>query len=305
MEENQASTMALMAAYIRGYHAEHDAPKVFDDFLANRLLTEEERASFDRQMIETVRRFNPASAEAFPDQAAILAWVMQGMGAPPIILSRGRYTEDSLEEAIRQGVKQYVILGAGLDTFAFRYPELLEQLQVFEVDHPATQAFKRRRLAELGWDIPAQLHFIPLDFTKESLAEALMRSSYDPQALTLFSWLGVTYYLPREAGLATLRAIAGIAPAGSKVIFDYYDTDAYIPQKASPRVQVGLKVVQQLGEPMKAGFDPLTLAADLAPLCLRLHEDLSPWDIQFRYFMGRTDHYHALEHAHIACAVVE
>lgn len=303
MEENQVSRMAMFAAYIRGYHAEHDAPKVFNDFLANHLLGEEERAAFDQQMIESVRRFNPASAEAFPNQAAIVAWVMQGMGAPPIVLSRARYNEDSLEEAVRQGVKQYVILGAGLDTFVFRRPELLEQLQVYEVDHPATQAFKRRRLAELGWEIPAQLHFVPVDFTKESLAAALTRSSYDPQDLTFFSWLGVTYYLPREAVFATLHAIADIAPNGSKVIFDYYDTEAYIPEKASPRVQIGLKVVQQMGEPMKAGFDPLTLAADLAPLGLRVQEDLSPWDIQFRYFMGRTDHYHALEHAHIACVV--
>ncbi|MHB1043431.1 MAG: class I SAM-dependent methyltransferase [Eubacteriales bacterium] len=83
-----------------------------------------------------------------------------------------------------------MILGAGMDTFAFRRPELVKQLQVFEVDHPATQVFKRRRLTELGWEHPAQLHFIPVDFTQESLAPALTRSSYDPQAPSFFSWLG-------------------------------------------------------------------------------------------------------------------
>ena len=108
-------------------------------------------------------------------------------------LGRSRYTEDSLEKAVEQGVKQYVILGAGFDTFAFRCPEILEKLQVYEVDHPATQAFKRSRLAEAGWELPPQLHFVPVDFEQESLAEALTRSSYDPQAPSFFSWLGVTY----------------------------------------------------------------------------------------------------------------
>jgi len=83
------------------------------------------------------------------------------------------------------------------------------------------------------------------------------------------------------------------------------DTEAFVPQKASPRVQVLLRAVQQLDEPMKAGFDPLVLAGELAPMGLRLQEDLSPWDIQMRYFMGRTDYYHATEHNHFACTVVE
>ena len=223
----------------------------------------------------------------------------------PLFLSRARYTEDSLEAAIKQGVRQYVILGAGMDTFAFRRKELMEQLQVFEVDHPATQEFKRNRLAELGWDLPVQLHFIPVDFNKESLAEALKHSAYDPQALTFFSWLGVTMYLTRDAVFATLRTITDISPTGSSVIFDYFDNDAFIPEKAAPRVQGMMRSVQKLGEPMITGFDPSTLAADLYLVGLRLQEQLSPADIQERYFKGCTDGYYAYEHAHFACAVVE
>jgi methyltransferase (TIGR00027 family) len=92
------------------------------------------------------------------------------------LFCRARYAEETLEKAILQGVKQYVILGAGLDTFAFRRPDLLEKLEVFEVDYQATQDFKLHRLAELGWEIPAELHFIPVDFTKENLTIALKRS---------------------------------------------------------------------------------------------------------------------------------
>lgn len=305
MEENQFSRTALATAYIRAYHAVHDSPKIFDDFLAYHLITDKIRAIIEQQLARSLQLYDPERATLCPDQATALAWMMQGWAVPPITLGRARYAEDNLEKVVRHGVQQYVILGAGLDTFAFRHPEMIGQIQVFEVDHPATQVFKRRRLAELGWEHPAQLHFVPVDFMQESLATALTRSSYDQMAPSFFSWLGVTMYLSREAVFATLRDIADIAPAGSTVIFDYMDTDAFVPERAAKRVQVMLEGVRRLGEPMKAGFDPSTLAVDLARLGLRLHEDLSPPDIDGRYFQGRTDGYHACEHVHFAWAVVE
>jgi O-methyltransferase involved in polyketide biosynthesis len=131
-----------------------------------------------------------------------------------------------------------------------------------------------------------------------------MRSSYDPLAPGFFSWLGVTYYLSREAVFTTLCAIAGIAPPGSTVIFDYLDTDAFVLQKAAKNVRVMMETVQRLGEPMMTGFDPDTLAADLAAIGLDLHENLSPGDIEERYYQGRIDGYHACEHVHLAKAVV-
>jgi methyltransferase (TIGR00027 family) len=305
MEEHRTSITALITAYTRGYHAANDSPKIFDDFLAHHLLSREELGSVENWLMSSLRRFNPASAASFPDRRSAFAWIMQAGAAPSIVLARARYAEECLEERIRQGVAQYVILGAGMDSFAFRRRDLLEKLRVFEVDHPATQCCKRRRLAELGWELPEGLQFIPVDFTRQSLASALMRSSYVAQAPTFFSWLGVTYYLPRAAVFATLRDVAQAAPAGSRLVFDYLDADAFIPRKAAPRVLRMLRSVQEIGEPMLAGLDPLTLGAELAPLGLRLDEELSPWDIQQRYFMGRTDHYRACEHAHFALAAVE
>ncbi|PKM82767.1 MAG: SAM-dependent methyltransferase [Firmicutes bacterium HGW-Firmicutes-14] len=299
MEKGQISRMALYNAFVRGYHAAHDTPRIFDDFLAYQLLTKEERISIEESWLKNL------DVEAFPDRERALAWLMQVIAGSPMTLSRARYVEDSLELAVRQGVRQYVILGAGMDTFAFRRPEMLEQLRVFEIDHPAMQAFKYKRIMELGWKIPGQLHFIPVDFTQDNLGEVLMGPSYDPRALTFFNWLGVTYYLPRNVVFSMLRNITGIAPAGSTVIFDYLDTDAFIPEKAAPRIRALVSSTRQVGEPMITGFDPLTLDAELEPLGLRLYEDLSPWDIQIRYFMGRTDHYHAAEHTHFANAVVE
>jgi methyltransferase (TIGR00027 family) len=193
-----------------------------------------------------------------------------------------------------------------MDTFAFRRPEMMENLEVFEVDHPATQEFKLRHLAELGWTHPAKLHFIPIDFTKENLATALTRSSsYDPNVKSFFSWLGVTMYLTREEVSATFRSITNIAHGGSEVVFDYLDTDAFIPEKSSPQMKQKREIFQKIGEPMITGFNPITLDEYLEKLGLRLHENLSPADIEKRYFQGRMDDYHAQEHGHIAWAVVE
>ncbi|WP_309505573.1 class I SAM-dependent methyltransferase [Thermaerobacillus caldiproteolyticus] len=224
---------------------------------------------------------------------------MQAMGLPHV-LSRSRYTEDNLDLAVKQGVEQYVILGAGMDTFAFRRPDLLRQVQVFEVDHPATQTFKRNRLAELGWEIPSHLHFVPVDFTKESLADALKGTLYDVQTKSFFSWLGVTMYLTRDEVFATLRSIAEIAPEGSAVIFDYF-----VPEEDTPHMKEMREDLRKIGEPMKTTFDPSTLAFELESLGLRLHENLSPSDIQERYFQSRTDGYYASKHVRFAWAVVE
>lgn len=304
MEKSKASEMALGNVYLRDYHVTHDALKVFDDFLAGRFLTEEERLSHDKKFVTAAQIIDPTRAATFPYQATTLAWMMQDWSALPLILSRARYTEDCLGEAVRRGVRQYVILGAGMDTFAFRCEELVKQLQVLELDHPATQAFKRRRLTELGWDMPVNLHLLPIDFTQDNLATVLQDSSFDPQTLSFFSWLGVTYYLTREEIVATLQDIANTAPAGSVVILDYLDTDAFVPEKVAPRVLAIQQGARQVGEPIKAGFDPASLTGDLAGLGLRLIENLSPAGIEERYFAGRPDNYHALEHFHYAYAVV-
>ena len=117
--------------------------------------------------------------------------------------------------------------------------------------------------------------------------------------------MGVTYYLTRDAVSATLRSIAGLSPADTAVVFDYLDTDAFVPERAAKRIQVMLEAFRQQSMPLITGFDPSTLSAGLAQLGLRLHEDLSPADIQERYFQGRTDGYYACEHVHFAWAVVE
>jgi methyltransferase (TIGR00027 family) len=307
MKENQASFTAMSVAYMRAYHSIYDAPKIFDDFLAYDLIPEEKRELIEKHLIEQYvtwdQQLNDTeNATSLHDRITTSESLMQAINN---VISRARYTEDTLEEAFRQGVKQYVILGAGMDTFAFRRPEMLEELEVFEFDHPATQEFKLHRLVELGWKHPAKLHFIPIDFTKESLVTALMRSSsYDPKIKTFFSWFGVTSYLPQKDVLATLRFIADVAPVGSSLVFDYIDTDAFIPEKLSPQMRELLEYLSKIGEPLGSkGFNPSSLAEELASLGFQLYEDLSPKYIEKRYLQGRA--YGHYEHGHFACAVVD
>ncbi len=304
MEAGRSSISALVTAFSRAYHSTHDSPKIFNDPLADRMFGEDERCFLEKSLAGLIRLVNPELAASGPDQATALACVMQSQNGP-ITLSRSRYAEDCLEQAVRRGIRQYVILGAGLDTFAFRRSDLLKRIEVFEVDHPDTQKSKCQRLARLGSAFPSQLHFVPVDLTTDILDRALWRSSYDPRRPGFFSWLGGTYYLSRQDVFTTLRAIGRVAAAGSALVFDYMDLDAFDARKASKRMQVMHAIASQAGEPMQAGFLPRELPRELQMLGLILQEDLSPADIEQRYFRGRKDGYHAFEHVHFAGATAE
>jgi methyltransferase (TIGR00027 family) len=309
MADNQAGVTALVTAYARAYHATHESPpaegtpKIFDDFLADQMYTPAEHAEFDRNLAGMVGMVDPELAATNPDPETALAAVMQLLHCP-VTLSRSRFTEDCLDAALQQGVSQYVILGAGLDTFAFRRPDLASRLQIFEVDHPVTQALKRERAALAGWVLPPHLHLVPANFAQESLSEALARSTYNLGQPTFFSWLGVTFYLPREVVFGTLGSLATLAPCGSQIVFDYMDLDSFVPEKTARRTALMHQIAQMVGEPMKAGFDPQVLAAELNQVGFDLVENLTPAEIDQRYFQGRPDRYRAFEHVHFARAAV-
>jgi methyltransferase (TIGR00027 family) len=308
--EIKPTTTCFLAAYLRGYHAACDSPKIFDDYLSHQILGKDICTFYEQNFSSpNILRFLEYAgfkgATQNNDKASALAMAIPLLTPLSLMVSVRRYTEDKLEQAVRQGVRQYVILGAGMDTFAFRRPSMLEKLQVFEVDLPHMQEYKRRRLTELCWSLPEQLHFVTCDFTQETLSTALARSSYDPQAPSFFSWLGVTYYLPRDAVIDTLSNIAKIALPGSTIVLDYVHKDVFLPEKTSQILQIGLKFRQQHGEPWLTGFDPSEFAADLASIGLRIQEHLTPHDVEERFFQGRTDSYHAYEHAHFVSAIVE
>jgi methyltransferase (TIGR00027 family) len=143
-----------------------------------------------------------------------------GLPSSAIWVLRGRFAEDRLEWARQRGVEQYVILGAGLDTFALRYVNDLGKLVVFEVDDPPMQAWKRRRIAELGLSVPESLRFIPCDFETMSIGDALEHDLFLPRSPAFVSWLGVTQYLTKDAIAQTLQWASTLA-FGSEIVFTF------------------------------------------------------------------------------------
>jgi methyltransferase (TIGR00027 family) len=247
----------------RAAHQLLDKPLVFEDPLAVRIIG----ARAEANLPEQPKNFVAARFRAF-------------------MAARSRFAEDELRDAVARGVRQYVILGAGLDTFAYRNP--YRELRVFEVDHPSTQAWKRKRLAQVGIPVPSSMTFAPVDFTRETFDDGLRNAGFDESAPAFFSWLGVTMYLEPEIVLGTLRAIREMQSSNA-VVFDY----------AVPRETLGLvgrfaldavsRRVKKAGEPFKGFFAPSELVSKLRELGYTHIEDLGSAEIDERYFRGRTD----------------
>jgi methyltransferase (TIGR00027 family) len=192
-----------------------------------------------------------------------------------------------------------VVLGAGLDTYAYR-GALRDRLRIFEVDHPATQAWKRQRLADAAIALPAWLTFAPIDFERETLTEGLAAAGFDPAQQTFFTWLGVVPYLSEEAVWSTLGFIASL-PHGAHVVFDYADPpDSLSPQMRASHDRRAARVAE-LGESLKSSFDPDQLRARLTGLGFSEVEDLGPPQIASRYFPTRVPSVPEMG-GHIVCA---
>lgn len=269
MTESRFSVTAQRAALKRAVHQLLDNPKILDDPLALKIVGKEYAAAL---------RTNPAQFETSPLSSYIRAF----------IVARSRYAEDELAIGVKQGVRQYVILGAGFDTFAYRNPFPKGILCIFEVDHPATQAVKQARLKEASIEIPSDLIFVPVDFEKQALAEALSWAGYDPKKCTFFSWLGVTEYLTADAVMRTLRFIAS-APQGSIVVFDYLLSPSLLTPSQRLYFDALARRMASISEPWQTFFEPESLKKDLQAMGFKHIEDVGPEQINSRYFGNRKD----------------
>jgi methyltransferase (TIGR00027 family) len=263
MREGEGSRTADRVAERRAAHQLLDRPLVFEDPLAVQVL-------------------QPGAAERLRDgDRSPLAPYLRAFMA-----MRSRFAEDALADAVMRGIDQYVILGAGFDTFAYRNPH--PALRVFEVDHPDTQRVKTSRLAHAGIEVPPSLTFVPIDFAVASIAAELPRAGFDPAAPAFFSWLGVVPYLERDAIDATLSFIAAGA-RGSAVVFDYAIPPASLGWRARWVVDRMAERVAQAGEPWKTFFDPSELSADLRRIGFTSIADYGSEELNARYFAGRND----------------
>ena len=201
------------------------------------------------------------------------------------IAVRSRFAEDSLAAAVERGVRQLVVLGAGLDTYAYR-GALRDRLRIFEVDHPATQAWKRQRLAEAGIALPLKLTFVPVDFERQTLGEGLFAAGFDPAERSFFTWLGVVPYLTEAAIHATLSFIGGL-PGGAQVVFDYSNPPDSLSGEMRGFHDALAAHVAEIGEAFVSYFESDALAARLTALGFTAIEDLGPPQIAARYFPQR------------------
>jgi methyltransferase (TIGR00027 family) len=256
MDNLIASRTALSTSLMRALHTRADPHPLINDPWGDRLVPEAVR----RQIDDAALRRSPAYEN---------------------VVTRTRYAEDSLRAAVNEGVRQYVLIGAGFDSFVLRRPSFAEKLDIFEIDHPATQGLKIERIQELGISLPDSVHFIAADLSAESVAAALARSSFRSDRPAFFAWLGVTMYLSRTANLATLRSIARCAHAGSELVLTYVDEKLLNADSAAFRALQ--ERVTAMGEPFLSGFDPKTFAATLRECGLQLIEDLASDDVAKRY----------------------
>ena len=261
MQPGEPSYTAMRAAAHRAAHQVIERGRVFADPLALAVLGAAPEKVFGAEIDRPATR-----------------------GMRLMIAARSRFAEESLAAAVVRGVRQYVLLGAGLDTFAHRNPFADAGLRVFEVDHPATQGWKRDRLAAAGLEPPASLTFAPTDFERQTLADGLAAAGFDFARPAVFAWLGVVIYLTRVAVLETLGCIASL-PAGSEVIFDYG-----VPFAGGSPAQRAFQARREArlaahGEPWITRFTPAEVAAELTRLGFDELEDLGPAEIS-RRFLG-------------------
>jgi len=304
MEQTRASVTALGAALMRAVHTRLAPSPLIDDPWADRIVLDAERETVLNVVLNGLSPQARERCERLGAPSAVLDAALQLHPGYGWAVLRTRYAEDALEVAVARGVRQYVIVGAGFDSLALRQPAFARHVDVFEIDHPATQELKSQRLHECGVPLPRTLHFVPADLSQEQLGDALAHSTFRPTEPTFFSWLGVTQYLTREANLTTLRGIAACSASGSELVFTYVDQR----ELGRARASVGAERLQEAfaaaREPWLSGFDPSLLAGDLAAVGLALIEDLDGLDAKDRYCVDRRDDLVPLVASHIVHAEV-
>jgi methyltransferase (TIGR00027 family) len=262
MQTGRASRTALRVAIRRAAHQIVDRPPILNDPIALPLLGPAWERDLERAMHTVARDFRAFMA------------------------ARSRFVEDRLAESVADQVAQYVLLGAGLDTFAYRNP--YPHLRVFEVDFPATQEWKRGLLHEAGIPIPGNLTFVPMDFEHQRLAAGLKDAGFDAERPAFFGWLGVVPYLTVDAFRATLADIAAL-PRGTGVSFDYVFPPEYLSPKRRMVFDALAQRVASAGEPFRLFFTPEQLAVELSGAGFHKFERTGSNDLNDRYFVDRAD----------------
>ena len=275
MKEGQSSRTAEAAAALRANHFQNAENPVFSDPFAFELTSKGWK-----KLLTTPLTVKVMNSSIFNRTLGLLTGQVVG---------RSRYAEDLLQQAMEAGIQQYVLVGAGLDSFTLRQAKKYPHLKIFEVDHPDTQAEKQKKLTQFD-QVPTNVEFVAIDFEQESIAEALAKSNFQVEQPAFFSWLGTTHYLEPQTTLHTLKSISSIAAAKSEVVMDY----SIDYRELSGVERFGSMFVSQftrfLKEPLKGQFRPKALHQAVNQMGYQVAEDLSGDGLSERYFKNRADH---------------
>ena len=287
MDELKAALTALGTSLIRAVHTRTDPHPLFVDPWGDRLVPHEALEVFRQRAVDRLSAVGiPYVEQPGAPRYAILDATLPRSPMFAEIVIRSRYTEDALCEAVSKGIGQYVLVGAGFDSFVLRRPPFARGIAVIEVDQKKTQALKLERIAQCGL-IPSQpVHFAAANFNEEDLPAVLARTPFKGGERAFFSWLGVTLYLTREVNLSALRSFAACAAPGSELVFTYLDQDAMFSDAISEPFRSLRDWVSSIGEPWLSGFDPQRIDEDLHAAGLELIEDLDGPHMLERYHRG-------------------
>lgn len=289
MVNERESVTAKICAFVRAWHSNRSRRKIYDDYLAYDFMGKEEYDSI-YEMISY--GFDGSQAYSREDTEAIINEYIAS-----IPLSRIHFNESRLKKfAAENGKVQYVICGAGSDTFSFRNDN--ENIEIYEIDHPDTQRYKLERIRDLEWNIPKNVHFVSVDFEKEQMSEKLREAGFDPNKKTFFSILGVSYYLTLDVFSETLKQMAELSAIGSVVVFDYPIKTGVFPR----RVKRLEEITASLGEVMRGGFDYEEVSRALYSLGYQIDTYMPPEKVQSAYFEGREDGMKAFENVSLISA---
>lgn len=268
---------------MRAVHGRCDPSPLISDPHGDRFLTDAERPFVLQRLLLALPEARRAAIAAMTDPGAAFDAAVRHHPAYAGVVVRARFAEDALLAAVRRGIRQYVAVAAGLDTFAVRHPEFADCLRVVEVDHPATQEMKRQRFAVAGIDVPRNVELLAADLQTRTLREVLAGSGFDPALPAFFSVLGLTPYLTQAANLALLGSIAAAGVAGIEVVLDYLDVAVVAAEAGADGLGRLASERAQTDEPWVCGFEPREVAGILGAIGLQVTEDADGVALQLRY----------------------
>ena len=297
MIEMQESITAKLCSFARAYHSNVGRKKIFDDYLAYDLMGKQEFEKIGHLIQNDFDLNNTDDNEDFEKER-----IFRGLNRyiAPIPLSRIAFAEEKLLEfAEKYKECQYVICGAGMDSFAFRNDN--SNIKIFELDHPDTGRYKRERIRKLEWNIPEDLTFVPIDFSKDDMGQKLLEAGFDPDIPSFFAILGVSYYLTLDVFEQTIGKIGELGRSAVSIVFDYPD-ETTLQSRNSERVKTLAGITEKLGEKMLHGYSFREIYTVLDSHNFEIEEHETPQMIQEHFFQDRDDDIRAFENINFILA---